>query len=179
MRARCALLPTQDIREPGTPTADRVPTKHQARNSTPRRRASDQSLVSDSSRGAQDGSAENLDRLSSSQSPILNINGNRKDHESTEQERHRHAPSLHQQLSTDDVQDLSGVSTGRYNVPQSAASATAAPDPEIVEAPGERLLHFALPWAIGQRVLAFMAREDARSVDSNCSETLPAYDPRG
>lgn len=56
--------------------------------------------------------------------------------------------------------------------------ATSGADPERAEAPGERLLHLALPWVLGQRVLAFIAREDARSVDSGGSELLPAYVPR-
>ncbi|KAL1940473.1 hypothetical protein VTO73DRAFT_9045 [Trametes versicolor] len=43
---------------------------------------------------------------------------------------------------------------------------------------GERLLHLALPWAFGQRVLAIMMAgdsDDARSVESGASEPLPAY----
>ncbi|KAL1940460.1 hypothetical protein VTO73DRAFT_9032 [Trametes versicolor] len=68
--------------------------------------------------------------------------------------------------------------TGRYDVPQAVGLATSGADPERAEAPGERLLHLALPWVLGQRVLAFIAREDARSVDSGGSEPLPAYEPR-
>ncbi|KAL1940465.1 hypothetical protein VTO73DRAFT_9037 [Trametes versicolor] len=43
---------------------------------------------------------------------------------------------------------------------------------------GDRNLHLALPWVFGQRVLAMMASEDARSVESGGSEPLPAYEPR-
>ncbi|EIW53814.1 uncharacterized protein TRAVEDRAFT_23109 [Trametes versicolor FP-101664 SS1] len=41
---------------------------------------------------------------------------------------------------------------------------------------GERLLHLALPWALGQRMLAMMAGEDR--VGGEGEETLPAYEPR-
>ncbi|OJT11257.1 hypothetical protein TRAPUB_12210 [Trametes pubescens] len=56
--------------------------------------------------------------------------------------------------------------------------------PEVVTAGahGERLLHLALPWVFGQRVLAMMVAgeaADAHDVDSNGSEPLPAYVPRG
>lgn len=57
-------------------------------------------------------------------------------------------------------------------------AAASAPGRETADAQGERLLHIALPWVFGQRVLAMMAREDARSVDSDGSEPLPAYEPR-
>ncbi|KAL1940461.1 hypothetical protein VTO73DRAFT_9033 [Trametes versicolor] len=63
----------------------------------------------------------------------------------------------------------------QYMIPEAAAL---APDLETAGAQGERLLHFALPWVLGQRVLAVMAREDARSLESGGSETLPAYAPR-
>lgn len=71
---------------------------------------------------------------------------------------------------------------------QSQAVAFAATEPHAAESlgtagawQGERLLHLALPWVFGQRVLAMMAGEagDARSVESGGSEPLPAYEPRG
>ncbi|OJT10247.1 hypothetical protein TRAPUB_13240 [Trametes pubescens] len=43
---------------------------------------------------------------------------------------------------------------------------------------GERLLHLALPWALGQRMLAMMAGEDPGRVEGEGEETLPANEPR-
>lgn len=62
-----------------------------------------------------------------------------------------------------------------------ARRAVSEATPEVVTAgaQGERLLHLALPWVFGQRVLAIMAGEDAHSMDSDGSEPLPAYEPRG
>ncbi|OJT11255.1 hypothetical protein TRAPUB_12208 [Trametes pubescens] len=69
-------------------------------------------------------------------------------------------------------------------VPQGTTEAQLEPEAGMGEAPpgmGERLLYFALPWAVGQRMLAMMHMEGqyARDVDSDGEEPLPAYEPRG
>ncbi|OJT10243.1 hypothetical protein TRAPUB_13236 [Trametes pubescens] len=79
------------------------------------------------------------------------------------------------------MEDLPALSRGPVRVDTSAPEP--APTPEWVTAGahglGERLLYVSLPWALGQRVLAIIAGEDARSVDSGNSEPPPAYEPRG
>lgn len=77
--------------------------------------------------------------------------------------------AFHEQPSID-LPDAS-----RHDVPQTEPSTAG---PKMADVQGERLLHLALPWVLGQRVLAFIAREDARSLDSSGSELLPAYAPR-
>ncbi|OJT10239.1 hypothetical protein TRAPUB_13232 [Trametes pubescens] len=97
-----------------------------------------------------------------------------KDRESTELEFPGPASFTH----ASPARDRPSCSARQYSVPQAEDVAMAAPELETVEAPVERLLHLALPWAFGQRVLAMMAGEDTRSVNSNGSEPPPAYEPR-
>ncbi|OJT10245.1 hypothetical protein TRAPUB_13238 [Trametes pubescens] len=135
------------------------------------------SLVSDSSRGARYGSATNPEPSSSSRPPTLRMSVDHKRGGYHKQELPGPPPPLPVLPAAEYLPDRS------ESLP-AVSQDVAATAPELVTAAGaheERLLHLALPWAFGQRVLAMMAgySEDARSMDSSGSEPLPAYEPRG
>ncbi|KAL1940466.1 hypothetical protein VTO73DRAFT_9038 [Trametes versicolor] len=142
----------------------RVGSKHQANNGMQDGGASTSSLGSDSSRSALDGSAETLacsPSSSSRRTPTLTVDVDNKHRESSESELPSHGPSP-------------------SLLPALPRSPVAPEIEEIGGAPShsERILRFELPWVLGQRVLAVIAREDARG-ESGVEEPLPAYEPHG
>ncbi|OJT10248.1 hypothetical protein TRAPUB_13241 [Trametes pubescens] len=119
---------------------------------------------SGSSHGACYGSATSLapSPSSSESRPPPVVSADRKDCEC-------HGPSV------EHLPDHPGRPADDHAVPEQDAAAAAD---ELEEAhPSERLLHFALPWALGQRMLAMMADEER--VGGEGEEALPAYEPRG
>ncbi|EIW53826.1 uncharacterized protein TRAVEDRAFT_74232 [Trametes versicolor FP-101664 SS1] len=131
-------------------------------------------LVSGNECGAQEGDAAGLRRAPSfSTSSAIDVS--HKDGGYLEQELPSPPSPTLEPLSGEPLpQHRAGIPADQYMIPQAAAL---APDLETA-VQGERLLHLALPWVLGQRVLAVMAREDARSLESGGSESLPAYEPR-
>ncbi|KAL1940457.1 hypothetical protein VTO73DRAFT_9029 [Trametes versicolor] len=113
-----------------------------------------------------------FERPPSSRPPTPDLHVGHKDHDALKDETTKPHPSP--PVSAPVPSSTEEISTFARRAVSEAA-------PEVVTggAHGERLLHLALPWVFGQRVLAMMAGEDARSVDSDGSEPLPAYAPRG
>ncbi|EIW53820.1 uncharacterized protein TRAVEDRAFT_23112 [Trametes versicolor FP-101664 SS1] len=145
-------------------TTARVGSKHQADSGVQDGGASTSSLGSARSRGALDGSAETLacsPSSSSRRTPTLTVDVDNKHRESSEPELPSHGPSP-------------------SLLPTLPRSPVAPEIEEIGGAPShsERILRFELPWVLGQRVLAVIAREDARG-ESGVEEPLPAYEPHG
>lgn len=138
-------------------------------------RARSQSVVSSSTCRAQDGSAATPDCVSLLEfrlpAPVLDVE--RKAGVHREREPSRRALAVSALFPARDLLPLAGSSTEFHGVPE------APPEPETIGASGERVLHLALPWVFGQRVLAIIAREDAHHMDDDYSESLPAYEPRG
>lgn len=130
--------------------------------------------ASGSSRGALYGSGTSLDPSPSSRPPSFQVHASGRDCERLGPEaRPRPLPPVPVHPSTEHPPNRSEFA--------GAAAAFAMAPPELVteNVHGERLLHLALPWRLGQRVLAMMAGEDVHSqVDSEGSEPLPAYEPR-
>ncbi|OJT10240.1 hypothetical protein TRAPUB_13233 [Trametes pubescens] len=139
--------------------------------------ASTRSLGSGSSREARDGSAATLDRTPSglSRSPTRErVHVECKDCQAARRELPERAASIYEAPSADRPDGF--PAHWQRSVPEEEDAPEPAPEMEDVQ--GERLLHLALSWVLGQRVLAFIAREDTRSVESGGSEPLPAYEPR-
>ncbi|KAL1940454.1 hypothetical protein VTO73DRAFT_9026 [Trametes versicolor] len=187
-RVRPELLLTQEPGELGRPTAERAPCppilpSHARGGDTESGACTQgQSLVSGSSRGARDGSAATVERtaLGSSRPPTPEmVSVENKGSESASASGGQEPSGTAASESCHERPSIDLPDASRYDVPQTARDVS-ADDPQIMveDAQGERLLHLALPWVLGQRVLAFIAREDARSVESGGSEPLPAYEPR-
>ncbi|KAL1940470.1 hypothetical protein VTO73DRAFT_9042 [Trametes versicolor] len=152
-----------------------VCSKVQADNSIPETRTRTHSIVSGSSHSAHYGSATSSELPSSSRPPT---DQTPMDHKAGEP----HAPCPQPMSVPPPAKDRSSPTCPRdpVEMPQNVSEST--PELDTAEPQGhagERLLHFALPWAVGQRMLAMMAGQDARSVHSGDSEPLPAYEPRG
>ncbi|OJT10241.1 hypothetical protein TRAPUB_13234 [Trametes pubescens] len=135
-------------------------------------------LVSGNERVAQGRSAAGLERAPCLLGSPSAIDADRKDGGYLEQEVPTTPPPILVPPSAEPLPQRSD-SPARQYTRQSQATTASAPGLETADgAHGEGLLHLTLPWVYGQRVLAIMAREDARSVDSGGSEPLPAYEPR-
>lgn len=182
-RAR-ALLPMWQNPETGTPSttdhapgfvtalpADALP-ERQFDDGEPKSPTRTPSLMFGSSHDAQDGSAAALEGTASSRPPTPDVHLGGKPGGPSGQEPPRF---LSPPVVLPDAESLSAITRSPGHI---LAVSEAVPESVTVGAYGERLLHFALPWVFGQRMLAILAREDTRSVDSRNSEPLPAYEPR-
>lgn len=167
-------MPTTTDHAPGSVTvlsARGIPERqfNDGESESPRRTPS---IMFVSSHGAQDGSAGTLEGIPSSRLPTSDIHVDRKRGGPSRQE-HPSSPSPPAVVSA-----AESLLTRTRNPGCTPAVSEAVPESVTVGAYGERLLHFALPWVVGQRMLDILAREDTRSVDSSNSEPLPAYEPR-
>lgn len=127
MRAPRALLPVQEYGEPAEmPATDRAPSvrvlpKHHMSDGDPESRSSTQSLVSGSSRSAQDGSAATLEHpppgSTRPQTPGPDIHEDCKGRLFTGQELPGPALSIQELGSTDYVRERSDDAADRYDVP--------------------------------------------------------------
>lgn len=130
-------------------------------------------VVSRNERGAQERNATRLERAPAFDSP----SAVRAAHEDGEQE--LPSPRL-QKLVPPPTEASSRDRQGSPSEEYTIAIAAAEPlELGTTDVQGERLLHFALPWVLVQRVLAMMVREDTGLVESGQSEPLSAYEPRG
>ncbi|KAL1940463.1 hypothetical protein VTO73DRAFT_9035 [Trametes versicolor] len=183
-RAR-ALLPMWQNPAPGTPSttdhapgfvtvlpADALPEPRQFDDVGPESPTRTPSVMFGSSHDAQDGSAGALEGTPSSRPPTpdVHLGGKHAGHSGQEPPRLLSPPVV-----LPDAESLLAITRSPGRIPDVSE---AVPESVTVGAYGERLLHFALPWVFGQRMLAILAREDTHSVDSRNSEPLPAYEPR-
>ncbi|EIW53828.1 uncharacterized protein TRAVEDRAFT_51568 [Trametes versicolor FP-101664 SS1] len=184
-RARAhALLPTQFMEPDGMATTEHTTDSAIGQPTCLFQRSHAEEVVSlakGSSRteslGSEPGSSRGatiFERPPSSRPPTPDPHVGRKDHDTLRDETTNPPPSPRVPVPVSPpMEDISALAR------REASESEAAPELVAAGAQGERLLHLALPWIFGQRVLAMMAGEDARSVDSDDSDPLPAYAPRG
>ncbi|OJT10242.1 hypothetical protein TRAPUB_13235 [Trametes pubescens] len=169
---------------PVVPSHIRTFSKIQAEEDVPGIRTHTHSIVSGSSHGARYGSATSLGPSPSCRS-LLAVDADHKNRACHGQALPRPAtPPIPTPPSMEHLPDGTGSSSdvrspSDIHVAPQGIATTSSELEAAAEAPGERLLHLALPWVLGQRVLAMIGGEDAHSVGSDISEPLPAYEPRG
>ncbi|KAL1940488.1 hypothetical protein VTO73DRAFT_9060 [Trametes versicolor] len=145
-------------------------------SSVPENRSRAHSLVAGSSDSTRYGSAASLEPPPSSR-PLLAVHADHKDVEHYGRELPRPSSSFPVPPSLEHQPERPGEPSDIHAACEGAPAVAHEPGTADGHTP-ERFLQLTLPWAFGQRVLAMMACEDANSVGSDGSESLPAYEPR-